>query len=69
LKIGSLGWRERKALELYRDKKVSLWRAARIAGLTLGEMLDIAEGEGIPAHVSVEDIEEDMRAAREAEEQ
>lgn len=56
-------------MELYREKKVSLWRAARIAGLTLGEMLDVAKREGIPAHVSVEDVEEDMRAAREAEEQ
>ena len=67
LEIGASEWRRKRALELYRGKKVSLWGAASIAGLTLREMLDVAKREGVPAHVSVEDIEEDMRAAREAE--
>jgi len=69
LELGALEWRRSRALELYRQKRVSLWRAAELSGLSLREMLECVKKEGLPIHVSVEDIEEDIAAARKAEAQ
>ncbi len=51
------------ALELFRDKKVSLAKAAEIADISLREMMDLIKEEGLSLHITVEDIREDFEAA------
>lgn len=56
-------WKMERALRLYREGKVTLWRAARIAGITLREMMELAAKEGIQFQYSQKDLEEDIEAA------
>jgi len=56
-------WRIERALRLYRERKVTLWRAARLAGVTLREMMELAAKEGIQFQYSEKDLEEDIEAA------
>ncbi|MBL7170034.1 MAG: UPF0175 family protein [Candidatus Aenigmarchaeota archaeon] len=44
--------RKRQALELYRQGKVSLGKAAKIADLTIAEMIDFLGKEGVGIHLS-----------------
>jgi predicted HTH domain antitoxin len=56
-------WKIERALRLYRERKVTLWRAARLAGITLREMMELAAKEGIQFQYSEKDLEEDIEAA------
>lgn len=56
-------WKLQKALRLYREGKITLWRAARLAGLTLREMMELATREGIQFQYTKKDLEEDIAAA------
>jgi len=56
-------WKIEKALRLYREGQVTLWRAARLAGLTLREMMEMAAKMGIQFQYSQKDLEEDIEAA------
>ena len=56
-------WRVERALMLYRRGRVTLWRAARLAGVTLREMMELAAREGIQFQYSERDLEEDIEAA------
>lgn len=58
-------WKMERALRLYRGGKVTLWRAARLAGLTLREMMELASREGIQFQYTQKDLEEDIKAALE----
>lgn len=58
-------WKTRKALDLLRGRKVTLRRAASIAGATYVEMLDLASKYKIDAGYSLEDLEIDMRGLKE----
>ncbi len=49
------------ALELLRERKASMGRAAEVAGVTLYEMLDLARERGIPSGYGPEDLERDLR--------
>ncbi len=51
------------ALNQYMEKKVSLAKAAEIAGISIREMLDILNEKGIPLHISQKSIIEDFEAA------
>lgn len=53
------------ALDLYKKGKVTLWKAATIAGLSLWEILDIVRERKIPMYYTLEDVEEDIRTALE----
>nr|MDO8082515.1 UPF0175 family protein [Candidatus Freyarchaeota archaeon] len=55
-------WRLTKSLSLYRDGKVTVWKASRIAGIPLSRMVEIAKSEEIPIHFSEEDLERDFKA-------
>jgi len=55
-------WRLKRALNLYREGRVSLWRAARMAGVPLSRMIEIAASERLPVHYGVEDLERDFKA-------
>jgi predicted HTH domain antitoxin len=57
------GWKLEKALTLYCDGKITLWKAAKIADLSLWEMMDITKERKIPFHYTYEDFREDFEAA------
>jgi predicted HTH domain antitoxin len=56
-------WKIERALRLYREGKATLWRAARLAGVTLREMMEMAAKEGIQFQYTPKDLEEDIEAA------
>ena len=53
-------YKTRKALELYREGKVSLWKAADIAGVTYREALEELKKRNIPFKYDPEDLEADI---------
>ena len=50
----------KRALELYREGKVSLWEAAEIAGITYREALEELRKRNIPFKYDLEDLEVDI---------
>jgi len=58
LKIGLREYKTKRALNLYRDGKVTLWRAAELAGVSLREMMDTIKARDIPYQYDVEALEE-----------
>ncbi|MBO3754968.1 MAG: UPF0175 family protein [Candidatus Brockarchaeota archaeon] len=56
-------WKVERTLRLYREGKVTLWRSARLAGVTLREMMELAAKEGIHFQYSQKDLEEDVESA------
>ena len=56
-------WKMDRALRLYREGKVTLWRAARLAGITLREIMELATKQGIQFKYTTKDLEEDIEAA------
>jgi len=56
-------WKMERALRLYREGKVTLWRAARLGGITLREMMELAAKQGIQFKYTSKDLEEDINAA------
>ena len=54
------------ALELYQKGKITLMKAAEIAGISLWEALDAARERKIPMHYTLKDAEKDIKAALEA---
>lgn len=57
--------RVRVAVERYQSGDVSVNQAARIAGVSLGEWLEIARERNLTTQLSPEDLEEEVDAARE----
>ncbi len=55
----------KKALELYREGKISLWKAAEIAGITYREALEELRMRNIPFRYDVEDLRADVEWATE----
>jgi len=56
-------WRLERALSLYQEGKVTIWKAARIAEVSLWEMIDIVKQRKIPMQYTFEDFKEDFEAA------
>ena len=56
-------WKMERALRLYREGKVTLWRAAKLGGITLREMMELAAKQGIQFKYTSRDLEEDIKAA------
>jgi predicted HTH domain antitoxin len=54
-------WALKKALELYRNGKITLSRAAEIADLSIWEIIDILKKRKVILQYDVGDFEEDMR--------
>jgi len=67
LEIGVSEWKKRRAIELYRFGKITLWKASQVAGLSLREMLEEVNRLRITTHVTAKDIEEDIEDAKKAE--
>lgn len=58
------GWKElslEKALELYRNGKISIDKAAKIAGVTVSEMMDEISARGIKSDETIEEYREGMK--------
>ena len=53
-----------KALGLYADGKITLWKAARLAGISLWKMIEVARERKIEAQYGPRELEEDLRALR-----
>jgi predicted HTH domain antitoxin len=58
LKIGLREYKMERVLILYRDRKVTLWRAAELAGVSLREMMEAIRTRDIPYQYDVEAFEE-----------
>jgi predicted HTH domain antitoxin len=54
-------WKLKKAIELLREHKVTLRKAANIASVSYVEMLDLASKYGIDVGYSLEEMERDFR--------
>ena len=61
---GIKDWKIKYALEQYSDGKITIWRAARMAGVSLRQMLDIAAKKGIPFQYTMEDLRADFRGIK-----
>ena len=64
LKSASEEVRKLIALELYRERKISMSRAAEIAGMPLGEFISLSSSKEISIHYTVEDLERDRETAK-----
>jgi predicted HTH domain antitoxin len=49
------------ALELYREEKVSLGRAAELCGMMVEEFMEFASRHNAPLHYGATELEEDRR--------
>ncbi|MHA1263737.1 MAG: UPF0175 family protein [Candidatus Helarchaeota archaeon] len=58
-------WNKDYALSLYREGKISLWRAARLAKISLREMMELTAEKNIIFQYSEKDLAEDLAALRE----
>lgn len=56
-------WKLEKSLMLYCEGKITIWKAAKIAGLSLWEMMEIAKERKISFQYAHEDFREDFEAA------
>ena len=54
-----------KAIQLYKEKKISLGLASKLSGLILSEFLDLLEEYNIKLNLTLEDAKEAMRNAEE----
>lgn len=52
------------ALQLYSQSKVSLWKAARLAGCSLWQMIEYAREKKITAQYTEKELYEDLEALR-----
>ena len=53
-------WKLKKAIELLREHKVTLRKAAKIASVSYVEMLNLASKHGIDIGYTLEDLEKDF---------
>ncbi|MEM3651060.1 MAG: UPF0175 family protein, partial [Candidatus Jordarchaeaceae archaeon] len=67
IKLGLEKWRMEKALAMYRERKVSLWKAASIANVSLWEMIDKIKEYGIYMDYTEDELAEDLKALSEKE--
>lgn len=58
-------WKTERSLRLYQEGRITLWRAARLAGVTLREMMEQAAKKGVQFKYTGKDLEEDIKAALE----
>jgi predicted HTH domain antitoxin len=60
LRIGLQEVKKVQGLALYKQGHLSLWKAARLAGVSLREMTQYAAAHGLRAHVEEETIREEL---------
>lgn len=63
LEIGIKKWKIDRSVKLFLEEKVSLWKAAQMADLSLREFIDMLnERKDILIRIKPEEIEEEIRA-------
>jgi predicted HTH domain antitoxin len=60
LRIGLQEVKKAQSLTLYKQGHLSLWKAARLAGVSLREMTQYAVAQGLRARVEEETIREEL---------
>ena len=53
-----------KAVQLYKEKKVSLGLGARLANVTLSEFIDLLAEHNVTLNIQKEDVQEALKTAR-----
>jgi predicted HTH domain antitoxin len=61
LRIGLREVKMEQSLALFKKGNMSLWKAARLAGVSLREMIAYAASQGVQPAVDEETIEEELR--------
>ena len=56
--------RKHKAVELYKNKKVSLGLGSRLAGVTLSEFIDLLKDHNVSLNLDIEDVKKSLETAR-----
>lgn len=56
--------RVEEAVQALREAKVTLWKAAEMAGLSLREMMELASEKKIPVSYTLEDLRRDIEYVR-----
>lgn len=56
-------WKIERALEMYRAQKVTLWKAAEIAGISLSELLSELPKRKVIFHYDLDELREDLKYA------
>ena len=65
-KIIERGLRETRlehAIDLYKHGRITLWKSAEIAGISLWDMLQIVRERRIPMKYTLKDVEKDLEIA------
>ena len=57
-------WKLEHYARLYGERKITLARAAREAGVSLWEMIDCTRRKKIPSQYDLDDFEDDLKAIR-----
>lgn len=61
LELGIAEWRREKAIDMLRQGKVTLAKAAEMAGITIYEMIEVVREKRIDyIHITAEELEEDL---------
>lgn len=60
LRIGLTEVRKGQALTIFKKGNISLWKAARLAGVSLREMTDYAVAQGLRATIDEQSIKEEL---------
>lgn len=60
LRIGLTEVKKGQAIALFKKGNISLWKAARLAGVSLREMTDYAVAQGLRATIDEESIQEEL---------
>jgi predicted HTH domain antitoxin len=60
LRIGLTEVKKGQAIALFKKGNISLWKAARLAGVSLREMTDYAVAHGLRATIDEESIKEEL---------
>ncbi len=61
LERGVQGWRREMALQLLREGKVTVWRAAEIARLPLWDFVSLADEERVTLPIKGKDVMDDVK--------
>ena len=54
----------KRSVRLYTEEKVSMWKAAQLAGVSFYEMMTEIKRHGVPLQYGVEDFEADIKTLR-----
>jgi predicted HTH domain antitoxin len=60
LKIGLKDKLVEDALKMYREGKVSMWKASKMAGVSLWEFIEILKDRGVEIQYRIRELEEDV---------